>query len=325
MPQLIINEQPYSYDDKETVLDALLRQEININHQCKKGSCHRCLLKSIDSNPPTNSQRGLKETLKQQGYFLSCLCFAEQDMQLHLPDQNELYNEGKVIAHQLLNHNTLLLRVQCPDISTYQAGQFVNLQRPDGVTRSYSIANSDNAEKILEFHIRRLTDGCFSEWSHNELKLNDTINISDPLGSCFYSDSQLDQNLLLVGTGTGLAPLIGIIKDALSQGHTGLIQLFHGSHTIEDLYYIEVLRQLEQQHSNFYYNPCVSSKITTDDFLHQGRANEVALQQHPDLSTWRVFLCGHPDMVTQMKFDCFMAGAASADIYSDPFIITPKS
>jgi NAD(P)H-flavin reductase len=59
-----------------------------------------------------------------------------------------------------------------------------------------------------------------------------------------------------------------------------------------------------------------------EGFSH-GRVNEVALASLPDLKGWRIFLCGHPEMVNQMKKMTFLKGAASADIYADAFLVTP--
>jgi NAD(P)H-flavin reductase len=54
-----------------------------------------------------------------------------------------------------------------------------------------------------------------------------------------------------------------------------------------------------------------------------GRVNDVVLSQLPNLKSWRVFLCGHPGMVNQMKKQVFLKGASMADIYADAFLVTP--
>ncbi|MGZ5031022.1 MAG: FAD-binding oxidoreductase, partial [Methylobacter sp.] len=268
------------------------------------------------------AQAGLKSTLKKRNHFLACLCHPEQDMVIKLPDQSEFYTEGTVVANEMLNRNTLLLIIAFKDAFEFNAGQYVNLQRPDGLTRSYSIANTPKESNTLEFHIRRLPNGRFSEWLHDEIKVGDTIAVSEPRGHCFYVPERRDQGILLVGTGTGLAPLAGILTDALAHGHTGPIYLFHGSREVEDLYRIDEMRQLSKEHENFHYIPCISGPHVPEGFSH-GRVNEVALTSFTDLKGWRVFLCGHPEMVNLMKKMTFLKGAASADIYADAFLSTP--
>lgn len=322
MATLTIEGEAYSCLPDETVLDALLRENINISYACKKGTCHSCMVRSPDVPPPEAAQAGLKSTLKKRNYFLACLCHPEQDMVIRLPDQSEFYTEGTVVVNEMLNRNTLLLVIAFKDAFEFYAGQFVNLQRADGLTRSYSIANTPQESNTLEFHIRRLPGGKFSEWLHDEVKVGDIIAVSEPRGHCFYLPERREQGLLLIGTGTGLAPLAGILTDALAQGHSGPIYLFHGSREAEDLYRVDEMRQLARQHDNFHYLPCVSGPHVPDGFS-RGRANEVALATLFDLKGWRVFLCGHPDMVNQTKTLAFLKGASSADIYADAFLSTP--
>ncbi len=323
MTNLIIDENHYTCQPEETVLDSLLRHDVDISYACKKGTCHSCMVRCTDGTPPTKSQGDLKDTLKTQNYFLACLCTPEQDMSLKLPDQSELYSEGKVIVNEMLNRNTILLIVECHDVLEYKAGQFVNLQREDGLTRSYSISNTPQTSNTLEFHIRRLPGGQFSEWVHDELKVGDSLSVSEPKGHCFYIPKRKEQGLLLVGTGSGLAPLAGILTDALSHGHSGPIHLFHGSSEKEDLYRIDEMRQLSIDYPNFTYSPCISGGHVPEGF-NKGRVNTVALSEITELKDWRVFLCGHPEMISQMKTQVFLKGASIADIYTDAFYVSSE-
>ena len=322
MVTLTIEHNHYACEPGETVLDALLRENINISYACKKGTCHSCMVRSTDAAPPPTAQAGLKNTLVKQNYFLACQCVPEQDMHIRLPDQSEFYRMGTVISNQLLNRNTILLIIAFEDAFEFNAGQFVNLQRHDGLTRSYSIANIPELTNTLEFHIRRLPDGVFSSWLHDEVKVGDSIAVSEPRGHCFYIPERRDQGILLVGTGTGLAPLAGILTDALANGHSGPIHLFHGSRERDDLYRIAEMRQLTEQHPNFHYTPCLSGGNVPEGFA-AGRVNDIVFTQILDLKQWRVFLCGHPEMVEQMKKRAFLKGAAIADIYADAFLVSP--
>ncbi|NOQ17205.1 MAG: 2Fe-2S iron-sulfur cluster binding domain-containing protein [Methyloprofundus sp.] len=318
MTELIIDNKSYTCAANETVLDALLREEVEVSYSCKKGTCQSCMMRSTGNAPPEVAQKGLKDTQKKQSYFLACLCMPEQDMEIRLPEQSELYSQGKVVENSMLNRNTLLLKLQCQDIQEYFAGQFVNLQRADGLTRSYSIANTPQESGILEFHIRELADGQFSSWLHNDIKVGDAIAVSEPQGHCFYIPERADEDLVLVGTGTGLAPLVGILHDALEKGHTGPISLFHGASVLEDLYRVKEMRELAEKHANFSYFPCISGDIVPEGFI-SGRADVVAKENHSEWKKVRLFLCGHPEMVSSMKMDGFLSGVSMDDIYTDAF------
>jgi NAD(P)H-flavin reductase len=127
--------------------------------------------------------------------------------------------------------------------------------------------------------------------------------------------------MLFIGTGSGLAPLYSIIQDALNQGHQGDIHLYHGSTLVDGLYLVQELRAMTTEFSNFHYHPCVSSAFESPS-IKTGRAHDVALQEISDLRSWRVYLCGHPEMVKQTIRSAYLNGASLKDIYADPFYVS---
>lgn len=305
----------------ESVLDALLRERIDIPFSCRGGSCQSCMIRSLEGTPPAESQQGLKEVLRHQNHFLACLCYPREDMSISLSSPANTFTDARVVAKEWLNPDTLLLRLKCQEAMDYYAGQFVNLKRSDGLVRSYSIANHRVYADELSFHIRRLAGGRFSEWAHRELDIGDTLAVSAPQGLCYYLPTNPTQNLLLIGTGSGLAPLAGIIAEALHHGHHGEIHLYHGSREMEGLYWIDEMRQLADRYRNFHYTACVS-RGDAPAGIAQGRANDVAISTLPNLKGWRIYLCGHPDMVNQSKRQAYFKGASFQDMHSDAFHVT---
>ena len=116
------------------------------------------------------------------------------------------------------------LRLRPEGSFDYQPGQYVQLRRPDGLARSYSLASLPR-EGWLELHVRRVTDGRMSSWIFDELHVGGRLELRGPFGDCHYEPGRPEQPLLLAGLGTGLAPLYGIARDALESGHTGPVQL----------------------------------------------------------------------------------------------------
>lgn len=318
MRSITIGESTFSCQPDETVLETLLRENVQVPNGCRQGLCQACMMRSLDNPPPVSAQTGLKDTLQKQNYFLSCICRPEQDMTVALPNQQGASIEAVVIEKQLLTPDIVHLVLEYQSQFNFFAGQFVNLKRPDGLTRSYSIANIPQHENILEFHIRRLPNGQFSSWVHDELELGASITISEAQGSCHYLPGRAEQPLLLIGTGSGLAPLYGIISDALAQDHSGPIHLYHGSRDLNGLYFIDEMRELAAEFENLHYTPCVSGEGIESDHV-RGRAHDIALSSAESLSGWRVFLCGHPEMVSHTKKMAFMKGASISDIYTDAF------
>jgi NAD(P)H-flavin reductase/ferredoxin len=318
MRRITIDESTFSCQPDETVLETLLRENVRVPNGCRQGLCQACLMRSLDNSPPVSAQNGLKDTLQAQKYFLSCICHPEQDMTVALPNQQGASIEASVIDKQQLTPDIIRLVLAYKTPFNFFAGQFVNLKRADGLTRSYSIANIPHHENILEFHIRRLPNGQFSSWVHDELELGAQLTLSEAQGSCHYLPGRAEQPLILIGTGSGLAPLYGIIADALAQEHSGPIHLFHGSRDLNGLYFVDEMRELAERFANFHYTPCLSGESIESDHV-RGRAHDIALSSIESLNGWRVFLCGHPEMVSQSKKMAFMKGASMSDIYVDAF------
>lgn len=278
------------------------------------------MMRAVEGTPPADSQKGLKPTLQHRGFFLACICKPEMEMSVVLAGDEALPKIATTLIEKtLLTPELLRLRLRPETAIEFQAGQFINVHHPDGLIRSYSIASLPS-EGVIELHVERVASGRMSGWLHDQISVGDRLEIDGPHGDCFYLSEKPQQNLLLIGTGSGLAPLWGIARAALEHGHQGEIHLFHGSRSAQRLYLVDELKQLARDHSNFFYTPCVSGENSPG--FTAGRANEVALQRFPKLGGWGVYLCGHPEMVNNAKRDTFLAGANFQDIYADPFTIS---
>jgi NAD(P)H-flavin reductase len=302
----------------ETLLDALQRQGVELSYSCKAGVCQTCLMRCIQGSVPLASQQELKANLRKQGYFLACQCVPEEDLHIDEPDNKELFVSAKLIDKKQLSPGVYRLRLQTAEPLNYHAGQFINVRRHDGVMRSYSLASLPVEDDWLELHVKRMNNGVMSNWLVDEFTVGDSIDIEGPVGSCFYSSEMTGQPLLLVGTGTGLAPLIGIVRDAIHNNHAGAIHLYHGAYSQEELYLDEALRELMTRMDNFFYRSCIARNMPAD-MLQTGRVCDIALEDNPQLSGWQVFLCGSPSMVSSMQKRVYLAGTSLQNIYTDPF------
>ncbi len=311
----------YTAEEGESVLATLLRHRVDTPYSCKVGSCHACLLRRTDGPLPEETQRGLKPTLRAQGYFLACRYFPDEDIEVASAEEADVSAPARVIGIDRINSAICRIALEPATPLYYHAGQYINLVRSDGLTRSYSLASVPALDAQLEIHVRRLDNGRMSNWLHDKLQVGDSLQFQGPWGDCFYLPGRPDQELILIGTGTGLAPLVGILRDALQSDHTGDIHLYHGSRTPTGLYLHERLQRLAEVHDNFHYHACISGDSPPPD-CRAGRANELALADFPQLAGRRLYLCGRPAMVHETKQRAFLAGAAMNDIFADPFDMT---
>jgi len=316
---LTYEDKSYDCRPGESVLEASLRKGIDLHFSCLNGICQACLHRAVDGPLPQGAQKGLKASLAAKNYFLACVCRPEQNLEFAPPKDDDLYFTALVAAKEQLAGDIFRISLEPSLEVEYRSGQFLNLRRADGTRRSYSLASVPGEDYLLELHVKRVADGVMSNWLIDELDVGAEIEIQGPNGTCFHDPVDLEQNLLLVGTGSGLAPLIGILRTALAAGHTGEIHLYHGSSTQAGLYLVDELRELARANPNFHYAPCVSSEPAAEGFL-DGRAHDLAFAAHDSLAGWRVHLAGNPQMAAAAQALAAAAGAARDHILADPFV-----
>lgn len=269
----------------------------------------------------------LKPTLAKQGYFLACICRPEQDLAVEGPG-SALRFETTIENILPLSSTVALVQVAIPSEFDYHPGQFITLIREDGLARSYSLS-STNDPSTISLHIRRIPGGRFSEWIHREARPGTPVAIQGPSGQCFYEDIPADQPILLAGTGTGLAPLVGILRDAIGYGHTGPVWLYHGALDPNGLYLRDMLDTVNGDYENIHYVPSVLHAPEQEDSeagsqdLAVGKLDELILKNHPDIKDFRAYLCGDPEIVNTLRTKLFLAGVPSKEIYADPFVASP--
>jgi ferredoxin-NADP reductase/ferredoxin len=294
----------------ESALDGLLRQGAPLAYSCKAGSCGSCMLRAVEGEVPSAAQTGLKDSWKARGYALACVCRPSADISF-AGVEADAQVEAQIASVDPVGAGVVRMRLTFGTPLEFRAGQYITLLRSDGLARSYSIASLPSENRV-ELHIRLLPNGRMSEWVRSEARSGMAVRVMGPSGDCFYTPGKPDQPMLLAGTGTGLAPLYGILRDALAQGHTGPIHLFHGALNANGLYFREELTALAEQHPNFTYSP---SLFETD-----GPLDKAILAKYPKPSGMRAFLCGDPTLVAMMRKKLFLAGIALSDIHADAFL-----
>lgn len=318
MARIECDGRPVPVEESDTLLDAVLRAGIPLPHSCRAGVCQSCLVKATSGTPPAGSQVGLRSSLAQQGFLLACMTRPTEDLGISTDAAAGLTVGAVITAVDALAGDVVKVLVTPDSEFTFRAGQYVTLLREDGLARSYSIANLPGSA-ALELHVRVLPGGQMSQWLASR-PLGARVSLRGPNGECFYEPSA-DAPLVLAGTGTGLAPLWGVLHDALQAGHKGPIHLMHGARGPSGLYLVNELQALAASHGNVAYSACVLDGGSADTT--QGALDDVLFARFPNLAGHKVFLCGDPTLVQKMKRKAFLAGAQLADIRADAFITAP--
>lgn len=90
MAELKFLDSLYAVDGYDTVLNTLLKNGHAVPYACRGGHCRACLMKATAGQPMPFSQLGLARALIDEGYFLACRCMIYADMEVSIPDQEEL-------------------------------------------------------------------------------------------------------------------------------------------------------------------------------------------------------------------------------------------
>jgi CDP-4-dehydro-6-deoxyglucose reductase len=311
LTEITYQDRPIELAPGETVLEALLRAGLEAPYSCRAGNCQTCLQRAVKGTPPEESQKGLTEAQKALGFFLPCICRPTSPLAIIPPDDAGAALEATVREITPLSHDVVRLRVETENFA-YRPGQFLELIAAGDLKRHYSLASHPEEDTFLEMHIRLHPNGRMSRHVTETLDTGHKLHIAGPRGTCFYEGVDADQPLILIGAGTGLAPLWGVLRDALRQGHRGPIRLYHGARDRKGLYLVDELESLAKARGNVDYVPA-----TLDS---GGDVAALALEAEASRAAHSAFfLCGGENLVKRLKRDLFMSGASLKAIRSDAF------
>ena len=134
-------------------------------------------------------------------------------------------------------------RLALPEPRRHVAGQYyvVRLTAPDGYTasRDYSVASSPDESGEIELTVERLDDGEVSEFLHDVVVPGDELEVRGPVGGFFAWDAS--GPALLVGGGSGVVPLMAMLRHARRLGRPDLVRLVVSARSPEDLYFADEL------------------------------------------------------------------------------------
>ncbi len=251
------------------------------------------------------------------------------DPELDTMDKGTIYN-GTVIGREEINPQLIILRVK-PDGQrfSFQPGQFAVLgllgsekrvpeapleeapAAPDKlIRRAYSIASSNIEQHYLEFYLTLVTSGELTPRLF-ALKYGDRVFVSPKATGSFTLDRvPAEKSVVLIATGTGLAPYVSMLRTMLVNDDKRRFIVLQGARYSWDLGYRAELESLSRLRPNFIYIPAITRPEEDPHYRGQiGRIQNLlksgVVEQLGGISLIPakvdVFLCGNPDMIEQVK------------------------
>lgn len=308
--KLLINEEKeYIVDGGDTLLAALVDQEVYIPSACGgKGSCGYCKVVVTEGGGqilPTELGYVNPEE-QEEGVRLSCQCKVKEDMKIEIPE--ELFNVKQYDYDIEFIHDVTPkikhLRLTLPEEAeiNFKAGQYIQVLAPkykgnkEEVYRAYSIASSPHEKHAVELFIGYVPQGVCTTYIHQHLKEDDQLTMVGPYGDFFYQDG--DRKMIMVAIGTGMAPIMSILKYMRDEKIDREVEFYFGARTRDDLYMMEELTQLEKDLPRFKLITCLSRPTEQCNWTgEQGRVTDLIDKFLTDGENCEAYLCGSPVMI----------------------------
>jgi len=309
---------------EEAVLDAATRQGVSLRHECTFGTCGTCRVRLVEGDvrydePPM----ALSCAESEQGFAL--MCQARAMGPLVISTARALAIVAPAARHAAVikdvrpvTTEVLHLKIEIPGLAepAWRPGQYMNVHLPDGTHRSFSMASCP-AGGIVDFHVRRIAGGRFTEERLSAMRPGDALEIELPLGAFGLHKSDY-RPLVMVATGTGIAPIKSMLESLLDDDDCPPVSLYWGMRTEADLYLDDVFRSWRGRLYEFEYVPVLSRA----DALWPGRrghVQQVVIADFPDLSGHGIYLCGSPAMIDEAKNEFVARGALLDHLHIDAF------
>jgi ferredoxin len=139
---LLLGGRIYDCRPGETVLDALLRQNVAMPCACRHQVCLTCMMRSLGGAPPDASQTNLKDTLRIQHFFLACGCHPERDMEIALTSGTvAIKARAQVTELNRLNSFVTEVALHCEPPLHYRGGQFMTLFNDQNMGNRFPISS----------------------------------------------------------------------------------------------------------------------------------------------------------------------------------------
>jgi methane monooxygenase component C len=324
----------------EDIITAGLRQDIILMSSCREGGCATCkgLCTDGDYDLVKCTVQALPPEEEEEGHVLLCRAFPKSNMRVEVPYTADristIATESKrdffaeLVKITPVASNTVEVTMQrIPDELSgsdvnvsFEPGQFFDIQLPGtDLWRSFSPSNLPNKDGILEFLIRILPDGRFSNFLSNEAKTGQVLNLRGSSGSFYLHDNGLQARYFLAG-GTGLSPVLSMVRKMFDQGDPQETRLYFGVSKQEEVFYVNELKALSEKMRNL----TVKVSISHPDIDWIGEHGNVVetLRKDLELSGAKpdIYLCGPSGMVDATYRMCVDLDIPKSNICTEKFL-----
>jgi benzoate/toluate 1,2-dioxygenase reductase component len=313
--------------DDQTVADASYRARINIPLDCRDGACGTCkaFCESGEVDPGVYIEDALSEDEFEQGYVLPCVMKPKSDLVLKIASTSEVAKTqaatyvGEMTELTRLSPTTVAFTLEIPnrDELVFLPGQYVNIKVPGTEeSRSYSFSSAPD-DKALTFLVKLTPGGVMSTYLDERAKVGDQLTFTGPNGSFFLREAP--EPILLLAGGTGLAPILSILRKMRSNGSRPA-HLIYGVNTDDDAVELDTLERLANELGSLTWQYCVADQASSAE--HKGFVTALMQPEHLHGGKASVYLCGPPPMVEAVRKHIDAGGVEPVGFYYERFALS---
>lgn len=322
----------FSIEPEETLLDGALRAGLFLDHSCRTGRCGSCKVPVVEGQTGIKlEETGLTAQDAADGMILSCARTAISDVRLDVEDLGFSLPAAKLTPAKIdqvhrLSTDLVRLQLRLPPSNAlrYLAGQYVDIGLPDGLKRSYSMASAPPGDKPairLDFYIRLNSSGAMSDFLTHKAQPGQLLRLHGPYGT-FVLRQELTRRLLLLATGTGIAPIKALLEQ-LSQSEGGQateVQVIWGNRRAAD-FFLDAQDLLPKGRTNY----SLIRTLSGDDAEWTEARGRLLAHLPTDAATLletTVYACGSADMIADARQRLEASGLPAARFHSDSFVVS---
>ena len=333
---LVPTSQAFAADANETVLEAALRAGLNLPHSCKGGHCGSCGARILRGRfaYPGGRTAGLTDEEEADGMALLCQARAQTDLVVETrevrpaPDVEVKSLPCRIERLTRIASDVVAVALRLPAVEEFhfRPGQYLDVMLGGGRRRSFSIASAPADGRGLELHVRRASSSGFTGQLFDDMTVGTLLRIEGPLGQ-FWFRGESARPPLLIGGGTGYAPLRAMLRQLIADADRRSLVLYWGSRTSADLYEHDWLSGLARDRPGFAYRPVLSNP-SQDDAGWTGRTglvHEAVLAEQPDLAGFDVYASGPPAMIESIRASFAGRGLPREQLHFDSFDYAPDT
>lgn len=311
-------------DDGANLLETLRTNAVPISYSCMAGRCGTCTCSIISGTVAVETSDDDKRSIAGPGdTILACRAHLLEDCRIEIPDVDEVVVhpariiKGTVTAIDALTHDITGIRIKLAKPLDFSAGQYANLQFAPEHVRPYSMAVAAAPDNELEFHIRAVDGGKVTAYVANQLKVGDAVRVSGPLGTAYLRRKSTGPIICVAG-GTGLAPILSIVRGALQAELSNPIHIYFGARSERDVYGLPWLEELRRRHPALHVHVVVSTGDVSEAFR-SGLVTDAVDQDWTDMTDCTAYLAGAPVMVEAATALLQRKGLERKRIHADAF------